>query len=258
MSENPSFNAADSFPRLCAHRGLSRACPENTLPSFGAALSLGVSEIELDLWLSQDGVPVVCHDKNVERTTSGSGDIPEMKFVEIRKLDAGIKHGAEWSGVRIPRFEEVVDFVGSRTVLNVHIKDPGPGGRLVALICDFLRARGLAETAYIAGKAEVLEIALRYAGGIARACLDNQDDPEKQIDAAEKYQCRRVQFGRNVTVHDIAAAREAGFICNLFYSDDPQEAGTYIDRGIDVILTNCANYFYGFDLIQGNSGSVSY
>ena len=57
--------------KLCAHRGLSHACPENTLPAFGAAIALGVDEIEFDLWLSADGVPVVCHDPRVDRTTDG-------------------------------------------------------------------------------------------------------------------------------------------------------------------------------------------
>jgi len=30
-------------------------------------------------------------------------------------------------------------------------------------------------------------------------------------------------------------------ICNLFWSDDPADARAYIERGIDVVLTNCAN-----------------
>ena len=51
-----------SFPRLCAHRGLSLAMPENSIPSFAAALACGAHEIEFDLWLSADGVPVVCQD----------------------------------------------------------------------------------------------------------------------------------------------------------------------------------------------------
>ena len=49
------------FPRLCAHRGLSQVCPENTVPAFAAAIASGAHEIELDLWTTRDGVPVICH-----------------------------------------------------------------------------------------------------------------------------------------------------------------------------------------------------
>ena len=33
------------YPRVCAHRGFSGACPENTLPAFASAIALGVDEI---------------------------------------------------------------------------------------------------------------------------------------------------------------------------------------------------------------------
>src|SRR5438876_9015920 len=61
------------FPRVCAHRGLSGLCPENTLPAFAAAVALGADEIELDVWASRDGELVVCHDDDVARTSNGKG-----------------------------------------------------------------------------------------------------------------------------------------------------------------------------------------
>jgi glycerophosphoryl diester phosphodiesterase len=47
---------------LQGHRGARGLKPENTLPSFEAALDLGVTSIETDLHLTRDGVPIVCHD----------------------------------------------------------------------------------------------------------------------------------------------------------------------------------------------------
>jgi glycerophosphoryl diester phosphodiesterase len=56
-----------SMPRtrsfeLQGHRGARGLKPENTLPSFEAALDAGVSSIETDVRLSADGVPVLFHD----------------------------------------------------------------------------------------------------------------------------------------------------------------------------------------------------
>jgi glycerophosphoryl diester phosphodiesterase len=47
---------------LQGHRGARGIHPENTLPSFEAALDLCVQSIETDLHLTKDGVPVVIHD----------------------------------------------------------------------------------------------------------------------------------------------------------------------------------------------------
>jgi len=227
--------------RICAHRGLSHACPENTLPAFGAALALGVDEVEYDLWLSADGVPVVCHDPRVDRTTDGEGVVTEMAWADVRQLDAGVKTGELWSGVRVPRFEEVLEMVNDRAGHNIHIKDPGPEGRLVKLVCDEIQSRGLAELAYIAGVEDVLQVAFDYAPDVTRCCLCAQSTPDEQIDRALNYECARLQFSRKVIEDGAARAHNEGLVNNLFWSDELEDARSYVAMGIDVVLTNEAN-----------------
>jgi glycerophosphoryl diester phosphodiesterase len=57
-SSIPSMPSFD----LQGHRGARGLKPENTLPSFEFALDFGVSTIETDVHLTQDGVPVLIHD----------------------------------------------------------------------------------------------------------------------------------------------------------------------------------------------------
>jgi predicted amidohydrolase/glycerophosphoryl diester phosphodiesterase len=234
------------FPRLCAHRGLSHACPENTLPAFAAAIAIpGVHELELDLWLSRDGVPVVCHDPRVDRTTDGQGVVTELDWPAIAGLDAGMRHGEAWRGVRLPRFEEVLDLADGRIGLNIHIKDPGPGGRLVHLVADLLRQRGMDHLGYIAGDEDVLAAALDYAPDLERDCLAHQEDAVRMIASAVQYRCRRLQFCRGVTAEAAAEAKARGLVRNLFWSDEVEDARRYAALGIDVILTNCAHQLAG-------------
>jgi glycerophosphoryl diester phosphodiesterase len=47
---------------LQGHRGACGLRPENTLPSFEAALDLEVASVETDLHLTRDGVLLVYHD----------------------------------------------------------------------------------------------------------------------------------------------------------------------------------------------------
>ena len=46
---------------LEAHRGGRALRPENTLPSFANALSMGVDTLELDMGVTRDGVVIVSH-----------------------------------------------------------------------------------------------------------------------------------------------------------------------------------------------------
>jgi len=231
-----------SFPRICAHRGLSQACPENTLPAFAAAIASGAHEIEFDLRASRDGVPVVCHDETVDRTTNGRGKVSELSWEDIRRLDAGVRFSESWTGVDMPRFEQVLDLTDGLVGLNIHIYENDPDGSTIKRVCDLLTERALTAISYLAlGTEAGLKTACDYAPDIARACLVSQGEPDRSIAIAKLWGCKRIQFGRQVKKEQIQQAREAGLICNLFWSDQPEDAMNYIRNGIDVILTNCCH-----------------
>jgi len=230
-----------TLPRVVAHRGLSSVCPENTLPAFGAALAVGVEEIELDLWLSRDEEVVVCHDETVDRTSNGSGQIRELTWQEIATLDAGSWFDARWAGVRFCRLEEVLSLCGNRAVLNLHLKETGAAGLLVRRVTELVEQHRVAGSVYLTGEREVLSCAVALAPHLERCCLEGQHD-QTIVDHALTYQCHRVQFWNpNFTDELIARAHSHGMLCNLFYCDDPQEARLLFARGIDALLTNCAH-----------------
>ena len=74
------------FPMRFAHRGLCQHAPENTLGAFQAAVEYGCEGIELDVRLSKDGIPMVVHDKNLNRLSAGAqpGDICDLTAEEIQ------------------------------------------------------------------------------------------------------------------------------------------------------------------------------
>ena len=57
-------SAAVAFD-LQGHRGARGLAPENTLPAFTMALSIGVTTLELDLAMTSDGILVVSHDSRL-------------------------------------------------------------------------------------------------------------------------------------------------------------------------------------------------
>jgi glycerophosphoryl diester phosphodiesterase len=51
---------------IIAHRGASKAAPENTIEAFERAIDMGAEWIELDIRKSSDGRLIVAHDLNTE------------------------------------------------------------------------------------------------------------------------------------------------------------------------------------------------
>ena len=91
----PAVHAFD----LQGHRGARGLAPENTLPAFAAALSLGVTTLELDTGITKDGVVVIAHDSSlnpdVTRTKDG-GWLPQrgpaihaLTLAELQQYDVG-------------------------------------------------------------------------------------------------------------------------------------------------------------------------
>ena len=64
-----------------AHRG---GKPENKLVGFRTAIDEGCDMIECDLRLSADNVPVVIHDRTINRTTNGFGLVSKLKMRELQ------------------------------------------------------------------------------------------------------------------------------------------------------------------------------
>lgn len=100
--------SAASQPLLIAHRGDSAGCPENTLAAFRSALATGVDGIELDVRLSRDGVPMVCHDATLARFGGGRRPLSAQSADELKQHDIGSWFAPRFAAERLPTLDEVL------------------------------------------------------------------------------------------------------------------------------------------------------
>lgn len=128
----PFFDSAARFSNmgvqvLCgAHRGGRSLGPENTLKAAELAFRAGAHFWELDVRLSKDGIPIVMHDRSLERTTNAALLKPEQKPWHVdeytaEELNAFIC-GSE--GVHISTLHQALNFTRKENwLVNVEIKD---------------------------------------------------------------------------------------------------------------------------------------
>jgi glycerophosphoryl diester phosphodiesterase len=95
--------------------------PENTLAAFELAVSQGANAIELDVKLCGSGEPVVIHDRTVDRTTNGTGEVGSLSLSALKALDAGSWFDSEFAGEGVPTLDEVFRRVGQDTLINVEL-----------------------------------------------------------------------------------------------------------------------------------------
>jgi glycerophosphoryl diester phosphodiesterase len=164
-----------------AHRGGRALFPENTLPSFANALSMGVNTLELDIGVTSDGTIVVSHERGLNPDLARNPDgvyvappgtpFVRLRLEDVKKYDVGqIRPGSRYAaqfpdqhavpGTRIPTLREVFDLVrksGDRNVrfnietkIDPHHPDESPDPeRFVTLLLDFLKAQKFTDRAMI-------------------------------------------------------------------------------------------------------------
>lgn len=231
------------YPRVCAHRGFHTIAPENSMPAFGAAVAMGADEIEFDLWATTDGEIVSCHDRNLERVSTGEGKIYEHTYEELLNYDFGIKYSEKFKGLKILKFEEILKKFACHVVMNIHLKtvnnqceyDPEILRKIIGLIDKYDCRK---HVYFTSGNDNLLRLASEMAPNITR-CVGAGSAPEAQVERALKYGCRKIQlFKGKFTPDMIRKAHENGLICNVFWSNDPEEAKEFLAMGIDTILTD--------------------
>lgn len=169
--ENPLVKADHIL--LGCHRGDRENCPENTMAAFKAAVELRVDVIETDVRRTKDNHLVLIHDRSVERTTDGVGNVDEMTLEEIRALDAGFWKGEEFRGEKIPTVEEFLQEISKTDlVVNWELKEwPMDHGeerpfKTVDLLVELIEKYDMAERSIMNSFSErVLEyVATRWPG----------------------------------------------------------------------------------------------
>lgn len=108
---------------VAAHRGSSGTAPENTIAAYLEAIKAGADIVEADVQMTQDRKVIAFHDKNISRTTEGSGRVKDMNYDEFKDLDAGSWFSDKYKGEHIPLLSEIIRTIKGKCYLNIEVKN---------------------------------------------------------------------------------------------------------------------------------------
>ncbi|VDM41965.1 unnamed protein product [Toxocara canis] len=113
--------------RIGGHRGSPKLAPENTMESFEKARQASVDLVEFDLSLTKDGVAILMHDDDLQRTCGEQQLVSSLLASEITKKNAAETfpfNGGERKVCRVPTLEETVNFCrDSKIKMLFDVKD---------------------------------------------------------------------------------------------------------------------------------------
>jgi glycerophosphoryl diester phosphodiesterase len=228
---------------VIAHRGNRVAAPENTVAALRDAVSLGADAIEFDVRLTRDGVPILMHDADLDRTTDARGRVSSYLLTELERVNAGARFPAtDGNHHPIPTLEEVLDSF-RLTPMVIEVKERRAAESTERLVRKFglqmriligSAERGVMEWFYRTGLptcASMLDAAL-----LIPVALLGLTPPKPRYDVLSltpEYRGFQVPIPRMAR-----AARRAGVPTQVWTVNDPSEARLLWAEGVSGIVTD--------------------
>ena len=150
-------NPRSKYVVVASHRGDWRNYPENSIAAIESVIGMGVDIMELDLKLTKDSVLVLCHDRTIDRTTSGKGRVCDITYDSIRRCVLKTGHGVKTS-LKMPTLREALEVCKDRIVVNID-----QGYEYYDLALAITEELGVTDQVLIKGKRPVETVSAKFA-----------------------------------------------------------------------------------------------
>lgn len=246
-----------------AHRGYSGKFDENTMISFKKAIEYGADGIETDVQLSKDGIPVIIHDENLDRTTNGQGFVKDFTLEELKKFktksvgkvkqlkkdlyDNYTKEEAQYltlnHGEEIPTLEELLKLISlsNLKILNLELKNSIVEYEgMEEKVLNMIEKYNLKDRVIISTFNHLSLIKLRnldkdiVLGALTESTLANVVKYLKDIDV----QCYHPFFPSILNKEYMCGLKKGGIKVNPYTINTEEDMIKVINSNVDSIITN--------------------
>jgi len=252
------MNPKSRYVLVAAHRGDWRQWPENSLPAIESAIRMGADIVEIDIWMTKDSVLVLCHDRKVDRTTTGKGEISSLTLSEIRSLRLKTGHDIATDLV-MPTLREALLLCKDRIIVNID-----KGFDYYDKVLELGRELGMTRQILLKGGRPACEVDSLFAAhsentlylpvvGVGsekgRAILDGYLSSKRRIayeicwgkddQAVAEEACRKViASGSKVYVNSLWPSLNGGYCDDAATKDPDRIYGKLLDMGATIIQSD--------------------
>ncbi|MFI1718674.1 glycerophosphodiester phosphodiesterase [Streptomyces sp. NPDC053513] len=210
---------------VVGHRGDPYRVRENTLPSIASAIERGADAVEVDVRLTQDGVPVLLHDDTLKRLWGHDRPLAGLTHERLRELTRG----------EVPTLRDALLVAGDhRLMLDL----PGGNEDSVRRIVGTVRECGAGERVYYcAGAVAMLQV--RAADPAAEIALTwtTLAPPRPVLLDAVRPRWLNYRFGL-VSRELTERVHRDGLLVSTWTADTARTMRKLILTGVDAITTN--------------------
>lgn len=227
---------------IVAHRGDSKAAPENTMPAFRSALQYPIDAVELDFHQAADNTLVVFHDTVLDRTTNAyerwhvkDDPVHQHTWNELAELDAGAWFSPQFAGTPIPKLADALDELIPKTTVVIERKSGDP-----QTVVDLLHKNNWTlDVVLIAFDWEFLAGVRALDPKICLGALGKKSITPEVAAKIKPLGVQAVDWNcRDVERQSVAICREQGWPVMVYTVDKVDLADQLVEMGVTSLTTN--------------------
>ncbi|MFJ8564188.1 glycerophosphodiester phosphodiesterase [Streptomyces sp. NPDC093514] len=207
------------------HRGDPYRVRENTLASIRSAFARGADDVEIDVRLTRDGVPVLLHDETLQRLWGHDVRLDDVTAPQLKELTLG----------GVPTLRDALMAAGpGRLMLDL----PGATAEAVRIVVGQVRECGARErTYYCAGPNTMLAVRAADPGAEIALTWTSLSPPRRSLVDALAPRWLNYRFGL-MSRELVDALHADGLLVSAWTADTRRTMKALVAAGVDSITTN--------------------
>jgi len=200
---------------VMAHRSNTEnmSIPENSISSIKAAIAAGCDAIECDPRRTADGQIVVCHDENIRRTTTGSGNISDLTLDQIKSYALKDRNGNP-TNESMPTLKEFLEAARGKVYVDL---DYSPRTASPEEVYRVVKECGMTEQVFFYNNSDIKnKEVLELDPALHAYCWGTPNIYNSLLNKGRRF---FVQYIYKSDVNTINAARGAGFLLSACMMD---------------------------------------
>ena len=225
----------DDKVKIIAHRGSSKAAPENTLAAVKCAIADGADWVEIDVQETADGAVVVFHDSDFMKLAGVDRKIWDVTLADLQGIDIGSRFAPEFQGERVPTLAAVLDECRGKVGVVIELKYYGHTQQLENRVAELVESHGMVRDVVIMSlkidavrKMKSLRPQWTIGLLMSVAAGDLQDSGADFLAVNAKFANRRF----------VSSSHRKGRDVFVWTINDAPTMSTMIGRGVDGLITD--------------------